>query len=465
MKEMCKKVAYMATDTCSCEERKRRIQAVNENGDAWKPKERRAITEREEAAVAMFQELLRIPTVSFEGPNGAYRKAVDWLTAHCKALGLQTREAEPAPGKPTLLATWSGEVPETEEPAVLLNSHYDVVPVIREHWQCDPFAAVRDLETGRIYGRGTQDMKCVCVQYLLAIEELQRKGWRPRRTVHLSFVPDEEIGGAAGMGLFLQTELFKSLRIGVGLDEGLANTGNAFTVFYGERNPWWVMVKATGPTGHGSRFIPNTATMKLVDVANSALQFRKEQEAQLGYSGEGCAHAQAKKLGDVTTLNLTVLEAGVTSDHGQTFAMNVIPTEARAGFDIRVSPTMEMTKMHQLLDDWTTRADGVSWTHVPWTVPSMEHHVTPANRQQCPWWGVLEDAVKSMGKALEPEIFPAATDSRFLRSLGIPAFGFSPLANTPILLHEHNEYIDEGVFLEGIDVYVRIIEALAGAKF
>lgn len=37
--------------------------------------------------------------------------------------------------------------------------------------------------------------------------------------------------------------------------------------------------------GHGSRFIPNTATMKLVDVANRALQFRQEQEAKLGYSG------------------------------------------------------------------------------------------------------------------------------------------------------------------------------------
>eukprot|EP00667_Euglena_gracilis_P011553 EG_transcript_11815 len=307
-------------------------------------------------------------------------------------------------------------------------------------------------------------MKCVCVQYLLAIERLQQKGWRPRRTVHLSFVPDEEIGGAAGMGLFLQTDLFRSLRVGVGLDEGLANPSNAFTVFYGERNPWWVMVTAKGPTGHGSRFIPNTATMKLVDVANRALQFRQEQEAKLGYSGEGCAHAQAKKLGDVTTLNLTVLEAGVTSDHGKTFAMNVIPTEARAGFDIRVSPTMEMASMKQLLDEWTTQ-EGVSWNYAHWTTPTMEHQVTPADRQQCPWYGVLEDAVAAMGKTLEPEIFPAATDSRFIRSLGIPAFGFSPLANSPILLHEHNEYIDEGVFLEGIDVYVRIIQALADAQF
>ena len=65
---------------------------------------------------------------------------------------------------------------------------------------------------------------------------------------------------------------------------------------------------------------------------------------------------------------------------------------------------------------------------------------------------------------MEPEIFPASTDSRFLRELGIPALGFSPMRNTPILLHDHNEYIDEGVFVEGISVYERLITALAAAE-
>ena len=57
-----------------------------------------------------------------------------------------------------------------------------------------------------------------------------------------------------------------------------------------------------------------------------------------------------------------------------------------------------------------------------------------------PWWMLLEEAVKKAnGKLSKPEIFPASTDSRFFRERGIPAFGFSPMANTPILLHDHNE--------------------------
>lgn len=64
--------------------------------------------------------------------------------------------------------------------------------------------------------------------------------------------------------------------------------------------------------------------------------------------------------------------------------------------------------------------------------------------------------------SIEPEIFPAATDSRFLRALaGVRAFGFSPIRKNPILLHEHNEYIKTETFLEGCQVYTKLIEALS----
>ena len=65
-----------------------------------------------------------------------------------------------------------------------------------------------------------------------------------------------------------------------------------------------------------------------------------------------------------------------------------------------------------------------------------------------------------MGIKYTPEVFPAATDSRFLRALGIRALGFSPMRNSEIMLHENNEYLDESVFIEGINVYVCLIEAL-----
>lgn len=73
--------------------------------------------------------------------------------------------------------------------------------------------------------------------------------------------------------------------------------------------------------------------------------------------------------------------------------------------------------------------------------------ITAADRSNS-WWILLEEAVKEAnGKLSKPEIFPASTDARFFRELGIPAFGFSPMANTPILLHDHNEVCLKHKFL------------------
>ena len=143
------------------------------------------------------------------------------------------------------------------------------MPAVAEHWDVDPWAAIEI--DGKVFGRGTQDMKCVCAQYILALRRLKMLApdMQYERDIHLTFVPDEEIGGADGMGQLIKTPEFQSLTpIGVALDEGLANPDpGMYTVFYGERAPLWILVKAEGPTGHGSRFIADTAVEKLLSVS------------------------------------------------------------------------------------------------------------------------------------------------------------------------------------------------------
>ena len=64
------------------------------------------------------------------------------------------------------------------------------------------------------------------------------------------------------------------------------------------------------------------------------------------------------------------------------------------------------------------------------------------------------------GVRVSQQVFPASTDSRFLREAGINAYGFSPMPNTPVLLHDHNEFLNRSVFLQGIDVYERLLHDL-----
>ncbi len=397
--------------------------------------------------------------------QGSYKEAANWLKRTLtnqlqggKGGVFACEIIEPVQNKPIVIGSIFGTEPSL--PCIVLNGHYDVVPVAEEHWDVNPFEAVKTNE-GRIYGRGTQDMKCVLIQYVVALARGLERGWAPRRTIHLTFVPDEEIGGGDGMRKLLDSPQWERMQpVGLVLDEGLANTGEVFTVFQGERKPCWLCIEATGPTGHGSKFVENTAVPKLIEVCQKALAFREEQRKKLGIEG-GCAHASSKKLGDVVTLNITMLKSGFFMDEKmERFAANTIPTVAKAGVDVRIPTNMSVKDLSDLLNEWCS--DGVKWGFIPECSPSLKPHcVSSTDREENPFWGTFLDSMEEMGHKIEVEIFPAATDSRFVRELGIPAFGFSPMRRSPILLHEHNEYIDESVFIEGIGVYEKLLPRLA----
>lgn len=427
-------------------------------------------TERE-TAIQRFCTFVQFPTVSsLSVASGAYKECASWLLKRTQDICDEAFFLEEAPDhSPVVVAVWKGQ--DASLPVLLLNSHYDVVPAETKDWTVPPFDGLR--KDGKIYGRGTQDMKCVCMQYIESIAKIRSvdPGFRPVRDVYLTFVPDEEVGGS-GMAAFLSSKLYQSLPgIALALDEGLASTTEDFAVFYGERLPWWIDVTAQGPTGHGSRFIENTAVEQLVELANKALAFREGQRSELGVSKhENCAHAvAAKTLGDVTSLNITTLQAGVRS--GDTYAYNCVPPLAKCSLDIRISPHVQPSTIGSMLDSWcqecSSDADSptLSWKYIDGHGNDLQKHaITSTDAAQNPWYSVFESAFTQMGIKIVPQVFPAATDSRFLRALGIRALGFSPMRRTEIMLHENDEYIPEITFVEGIEVYCKLLHVLASHR-
>lgn len=66
-----------------------------------------------------------------------------------------------------------------------------------------------------------------------------------------------------------------------------------------------------------------------------------------------------------------------------------------------------------------------------------------------PWWTVFEQAIiDAGGKLAKPAILASTTDARFMRLSGIPTLGFSPMTNTPISAHDHNEVSNTYYFFE-----------------
>ncbi|KAI3939716.1 hypothetical protein MKW92_013579 [Papaver armeniacum] len=196
-------------------------------------------------------------------------------------------------------------------------------------WIYPPFAAT-ETEDGKIYARGAQDDKCTGMQYLEAIRELKFvQGYSPVRTVHISYVPDEENGAAK----FAGSEEFKSQ----------ASTSEKFRVFYADRLPWKLIIKALGMPGHESMMFDNRAMENLMKSVEIMTRYR---EGQFDLVTAGLAMNS-----EVISVNPVYMKAGAPSPTG--YQMNMQPSEVEAGFDIRFPPTADPELLRKrIVDEW-----------------------------------------------------------------------------------------------------------------
>ena len=87
--------------------------------------------------------------------------------------------------------------------SIILNGHIDVVPVGDEqNWKQDPFSG--HIEAGKLYGRGSTDMKGGTVSLLMALEALIALGIRLKGDVIFQSVIEEESGGAGTLAAVLR---------------------------------------------------------------------------------------------------------------------------------------------------------------------------------------------------------------------------------------------------------------------
>ncbi|CAL9122864.1 unnamed protein product [Musa textilis] len=408
-----------------------------------------SFTPQEEEQIERFQRYLRIRTAH---PDPDYAAAAAFLLEEARSIGLHALAIEFVPGKPLLLISWPGSDPSL--PSLLLNSHIDSVPAEPSHWIHPPFAAIRDA-AGRIFSRGAQDDKSIAVQYLEALRNLKAAGFVPARSVHISLVPDEEIGGADGAARFAASEQFRALNVGFMLDEGQASPTDEFRVFYADRSPFSLIVRAVGAPGHGSRMFDGGAMENLMDCVEAIARFRESQFDQV--------KSGSKAASEVISVNPVYMKAGTPSPTG--FVMNMQPSEAEVGFDVRLPPTTDLSVLKRRIDEeWAPNIKNMTYQLIQ-KGPARDNKgrplATPTDESN-PWWSAFKQAVlASGGKLAKPEILSSTTDARFMRQMGIPALGFSPMANTPILLHDHNEFLMDSVFLKGIKVYEHVIGALS----
>lgn len=180
--------------------------------------------------IALTSELIAIPSI--EDRPDQLRAVIDYAERYARtAPGVRVHRAE-SNGKPSLIVT----LRDTRAPSVMLNAHLDVVPARPEQFE----ATVR---AGRIYGRGSQDMKGAGAVMLRLMKELAARPEPP--DVGFMFVSDEEIGGAHGTG-YLAGE-------GWGCGFFLAGEPTDMQICYAQKGVLWIEATLPGRPAHGSR--------------------------------------------------------------------------------------------------------------------------------------------------------------------------------------------------------------------
>ncbi len=143
-----------------------------------------------ETTIELIRRLVGFDTVSRK-PN---RELIAFVRDYLADLGVDSRLVPDATGaKANLFAT----IGPADKPGVVLSGHTDVVPVDGQDWSSDPFTAIEN--DGKIFGRGTADMKSfIAVALSLAPEMQERELSAP---IHFAFSYDEEVGCVGVRGL------------------------------------------------------------------------------------------------------------------------------------------------------------------------------------------------------------------------------------------------------------------------
>ncbi len=212
------------------------------------------IRSRERDMVQLEKLLTENPALAPEnGGQGELNKALaltEWLTEN----GFSDIQRFDAPDsrvesgvRPSLVVTVPGE---SDDFSIWSMAHLDVVPVGEPKlWESDPWTLLE--KDGKLFGRGVEDNQQGLVSSAFAALALIKNGVKPKHTVKLLFMADEEVGSKYGIiWLLKNTSLFRKDDI-ILIPDGGDSKGE--TIEVAEKNILWLKVHVKGMQTHGSR--------------------------------------------------------------------------------------------------------------------------------------------------------------------------------------------------------------------
>ena len=445
------------------------------------------LTPDQQLARDIYEELIEINT-GVETGN---------ITTAALAMAKRFREAGipeadifvggPRPEKHNVVARVRGKPAPNARRPILLLAHIDVVEALKRDWspEFDPFVFTE--KDGYYYGRGTSDDKAMAAIFVANVFRMKREGYVPDRDIVIALTADEESGPANGVDWLLKNHKDK-VDVAYVINEGGGGVlRDGKPLFHGvqasEKITTNFTLRATNRGGHSSVPRADNAITSLADalakVGRHAFPIKLNdvtreffiktaelEEPALGRSMKAmvtnpndtaAANAVAKDPRYGAMLRTTCVATLLSGGH----ATNALPQLAEANINCRLYPTETADEVRAELARVVadTAVQVIIRTQRPATPPSaLIPEVMEPVRQ------ITRDLFGDI--PVIPTMSTGATDSRFFRALGIPAFGVSGLFLDPAIdarAHGRDERMRIQSFYEGQEFLYRLTKALTSS--
>ena len=440
-----------------------------------------ALSPEHQTARNIFKQLIEINTT--DTPAGNVTTAAEAMAARFRAAGFAPEDLHvdgPLPNKKNLVVRFHGRGPGKP---ILFLAHLDVVEALRQDWSIDPFK-LNEVD-GFFYGRGTSDIKQGDTILVANFIRLKKEGWIPAHDLIIALTADEEGGQSNGVQWLTKNHHdWIDAEYCINTDAGDFETKKGKRLLLGmqtsEKNyvDFRLEVKSNG--GHSSRPVKDNAIYhlsqglaRLADFdfpvsLNETTRGYFERTAALEapatgadfHAVAGSDHAKAaaaKRLSQSAFFNALLRTTCVATRLEGGHANNALPQTAAANVNCRMLPQDSLQNVQDTLKR-VLADDRIVVTIVGEAIPAPASAINPAIVSK------LEALSRKLygGLPIVPVMDTGASDGKYLRIAGIPAYGVPGVFEDvdDVRAHGKDERIGVKDFYDGVDFYYEFIKSL-----
>lgn len=320
----------------------------------------------------------------------------------------------PDPDRANIVSSFEGGQPGK---ALVLNGHMDVLPVAeRDSWTYDPWSGA--VSEGKIWGRGTTNMKCGLIVAVSTYIYLHRMRRQLKGSLTFSAVSEEIVLGEHGTQYLMEhaPEVLGDACL-------IAEPSGLSTVRFGEKGPTRLQFYVQALGGHGAFTHLGEGAVRIATRLMADLDRLKDLDVETPHEIRPWLNRATEQIDEVQgvgastivqrpTVTITMIRGGI--------AKNMIPAECEFVADIRLPLGMSkahlMAEIESILDRYPgARVEELDSNPPAWCDPEGDlAALLRANVKQL------------MGFEPQPIVSLGCTDARLWRYRGIPSYTYGP---------------------------------------